>query len=337
VILSSDVRAAAVLSGGRPLVALAPTLAEQLTAADLDRVLVHEWAHIQRRDDVTQVLQQLVRVVIGWHPAAWWLERQIEFEREAACDEFAVAVTGSAKGYAACLATLAALPAPHAALPALAAVTPSRLRARVTRILAVPRVAAVRPWRAIALVAGVALGACTLAIGQVRLVALEVATGVIETASSSVLAQRVVQKPTAAGPQAPSDAARVTSVARTLSDSRGEPDKARPTDVNAVPIAVEPEPDATEPTGELPSIDSALIEPSPSALIATVPVEPGLAATAEAAGPAPASAPTVTDLARGTWTRATGTGVAIGRASSTAGKATGSFFSRLGKKIATSF
>ena len=50
-------------------------------------------------------------LVVGWHPAAWWLERQLEFEREAACDEIAVSVTGSAKEYATCLATLAALPA----------------------------------------------------------------------------------------------------------------------------------------------------------------------------------------------------------------------------------
>ena len=109
VVLSDRVRHAAVLGFGSPVIALAPRLLKQLSGPDLDRVLVHEWAHVQRRDDLAQLLQQLVRAIAGWHPAAWWLERRLDFEREVACDEVAVDVTGSAKGYAACLVTLAAM------------------------------------------------------------------------------------------------------------------------------------------------------------------------------------------------------------------------------------
>src|SRR5580765_5940344 len=54
VVLSDRVRFAAVLGCGSPVIALAPTLPSQLGAADLDRVLVHEWAHVQRRDDLAQ-------------------------------------------------------------------------------------------------------------------------------------------------------------------------------------------------------------------------------------------------------------------------------------------
>lgn len=52
VLLSDRVRAAGVLGGGRPVIAIRPRLVEELSAADLDRVLVHEWAHVQRRDDL---------------------------------------------------------------------------------------------------------------------------------------------------------------------------------------------------------------------------------------------------------------------------------------------
>ena len=32
-----------------------------------------------------------MRALAGWHPAVWWLERQLRIEREVACDEIAVA------------------------------------------------------------------------------------------------------------------------------------------------------------------------------------------------------------------------------------------------------
>ena len=104
-----------------------------LSDADLDRVVVHEWAHVQRRDDLTQHVQWLVRVVAGWHPALWWLGRQMDLEREVACDEIAVSQTGTAKGYAQCLVTLAGLSnGPARPLPVLA-VSPSRLQRRLVR------------------------------------------------------------------------------------------------------------------------------------------------------------------------------------------------------------
>ena len=39
-------------------------------------------------------------MVAGWHPALWWIERRLHLEREIACDEIAVPLTGSAKAYA---------------------------------------------------------------------------------------------------------------------------------------------------------------------------------------------------------------------------------------------
>ena len=142
---------------GHRLIAVAPTLIERLSVADLDRVLIHEWAHVQRHDDLAQLVQRIVHIVVGWHPAAWWLERQLEFEREVACDEIAVSVTGSAKEYATCLTTLAAL-------PGLAPATGGRACGRVSAPPSCadcahsdgPYVAAARPWRVIAIGGGVA-------------------------------------------------------------------------------------------------------------------------------------------------------------------------------------
>ena len=107
--LSPAVSTAAVLGCGRPVIAVSPTLLDRLSDDELDRAVIHEWAHVQRRDDLLNVLHVVARVVAGWHPAVWWLERQLRIEREVACDEIAVRVTGSPKRYAACLTAMASL------------------------------------------------------------------------------------------------------------------------------------------------------------------------------------------------------------------------------------
>ena len=96
-VLSNSVTSAAVLGWGAPMIAVAPSLLRTLDPDDLDRVLIHEWAHVQRRDDVVNVLQVVVRIVAGWHPALWSIDRRLSLEREIACDEVTVAITGSPK------------------------------------------------------------------------------------------------------------------------------------------------------------------------------------------------------------------------------------------------
>jgi len=93
-VISDRVRSAAVLIGAPPTIALAPALLKHLDDDHLDCVAIHEWAHVQRRDDIGLLVQMLVQVVAGWHPAVWWLDRQLSIEREVACDEIAIGVTG---------------------------------------------------------------------------------------------------------------------------------------------------------------------------------------------------------------------------------------------------
>src|SRR5688572_25705371 len=54
--LSGEVGSAAVLGCGAPLIAVSPELVERLSADELDSVVIHEWAHVQRRDDLVNVL-----------------------------------------------------------------------------------------------------------------------------------------------------------------------------------------------------------------------------------------------------------------------------------------
>jgi beta-lactamase regulating signal transducer with metallopeptidase domain len=89
-----------------PAVVLPETLLAGMTAAELDHVLLHELAHIARRDDWTNLLARIAGATLALHPVAAWVLRQIDRERELACDDWVVAATGAARPYAASLARL---------------------------------------------------------------------------------------------------------------------------------------------------------------------------------------------------------------------------------------
>jgi TonB family protein len=78
-----------------------------LAAADLAAILEHERAHIRRGDLVTNLLQRLIEAVLFFNPWTYVIGRQLVKERESACDDWAVAATGSPAGYAAYLAGVA--------------------------------------------------------------------------------------------------------------------------------------------------------------------------------------------------------------------------------------
>lgn len=89
-----------------PVVILPERLITDISGAELENVLLHELAHFARRDNWTNLLARLAACAVVLHPVAAWALSRIEQEREAACDDWAVAISGSAREYAATLARL---------------------------------------------------------------------------------------------------------------------------------------------------------------------------------------------------------------------------------------
>jgi len=335
VVLSNSVTSAAVLGWGRPMIAVAPSLARTLDPDDLDRVLIHEWAHVQRHDDVVNILQVVVRMVAGWHPALWWMDRRLHAEREIACDELTVAVTGSPKSYAECLVRLSnlrATPRPMQTAPAL--FTASGLRARVVKIVS-PHPAIPPLWsRALAAAIVLILFLTSIAVGGLTLV------------EATAFAQPLVSARTLTPYTIPS-AWPVSIAPAVQTDTRPErsPRQARGRSSS-------PQPPKTEQRSSLPQ----------SAFEATAPQEPNAVDSTHAAEansePAPTVAPPVAIVPHtpeaspavtakpldataeqqpSPWTAAAAGGAAIGRKSKDAGVATAGFFTRFARRVAGSF
>jgi len=105
-LVSSEIVSPMAVGFRRPAVIVPETLLNEFTSEELDHVLLHELAHIARYDDWTNLFAKLIAAILPIHPVAAWLIRNIEQEREAACDDWVVANTGEARPYAASLTRL---------------------------------------------------------------------------------------------------------------------------------------------------------------------------------------------------------------------------------------
>jgi beta-lactamase regulating signal transducer with metallopeptidase domain len=89
----------------RPMIILPPELDRSLAEGELDSILAHELAHIKRWDYLSNLLQRIVQALLFFHPAVWFIGKQLLIERELACDDWAMK-TCEPRRYAHCLTRL---------------------------------------------------------------------------------------------------------------------------------------------------------------------------------------------------------------------------------------
>jgi beta-lactamase regulating signal transducer with metallopeptidase domain len=137
---------------------------ENTPAEELKYILLHELAHVRRRDDWTNLAQKLLKALLFFLPSVWWIERRLSLDREMACDDAVLAHSGSPRGYAECLAHLAerSFLRRQFALAQAAVGRVRQLTARVTRILDPDRPQATQTWKPALPVIIVLAGLCAL-------------------------------------------------------------------------------------------------------------------------------------------------------------------------------
>jgi beta-lactamase regulating signal transducer with metallopeptidase domain len=135
--VSSEARGPFAAGFLRPAVIVPESLLLGITSDELDGVALHELAHIRRYDDWTTLLQRVVRMLFFFHPAIHWVCRELEFDREVACDDSVVAITGAARSYARSLTRVSELtPSRRAPVLASGAVfRTSHIRRRIELLL----------------------------------------------------------------------------------------------------------------------------------------------------------------------------------------------------------
>lgn len=147
--VSDHQRIPAAMGFFQPLIVFPSWAMRELSTAELNSILIHELAHLRRWDDWTNLVQKVLRALLFFHPAVWWVEDRLSLEREMACDDVVLSHTSNARAYAECLVSMAERRFLQRTL-ALTQAAVSRMRQtsrRVAQILDANRPGATRVWK----------------------------------------------------------------------------------------------------------------------------------------------------------------------------------------------
>lgn len=131
--ISEEVSGPVTFGFRRPIVLL-PARFLSLHESMRDAILAHEILHVRRRDWLFTVGEELVRALFWFHPAIWWLLREIQLAREQAVDREAVEITKARDRYIDALLVIAGAPQSDLA-PAPLFLRRRHLKQRVASIL----------------------------------------------------------------------------------------------------------------------------------------------------------------------------------------------------------
>ena len=90
----------------KPVILLPIGLLARLPQDQVEAILIHELAHIKRKDYLLNLFQSIIDVLFFYHPAVRWISSVVSEERENCCDDIVVRVSGDKLNFAKALANI---------------------------------------------------------------------------------------------------------------------------------------------------------------------------------------------------------------------------------------
>jgi bla regulator protein BlaR1 len=90
----------------RPVVLLPAALVTGMSPHLLEALVAHELAHVRRFDYLVNLGQNVVELLLFYHPAVWWISGRIRAERELVADDIAAGHLGEPRTLALALSAL---------------------------------------------------------------------------------------------------------------------------------------------------------------------------------------------------------------------------------------
>jgi TonB family protein len=147
-----------------------PRRFERLDENEQRAIACHELLHVARRDWPMNLLEELILTVFWFHPAVWWVMRNIRLAREQVVDGRVVELTGARKPYLRALLEIARTPR-ATMLPAPLFLVESQLARRVASLVKEVRMSKPRLVGSLAIALAVLVAAGWGAVKTFRLVA----------------------------------------------------------------------------------------------------------------------------------------------------------------------
>jgi len=121
----------------KPTLVFPPGFLESVSEVDLNTVLAHELAHMQRHDFAKNLLYEALTLPLAFHPVLWLIRSRIAETREMVCDEMAARATAGQDRYARsllCLASMLSIAAPQRNLHAIGILDANNFERRVMNL-----------------------------------------------------------------------------------------------------------------------------------------------------------------------------------------------------------
>ena len=170
IFVSEEVSSPVTFGARRPVILL-PAGFPELDPAMQQAILCHEMLHVERRDWLFAVTEELVHAVFWFHPAIWWLLGEIQLAREQAVDRAVVERTQARDEYVDALLAIAGATPQLDLAPAPLFLRKRHLKQRVVSILKEVRMSKTRLISGLAAGLGILAAACWLVTGTFPLAA----------------------------------------------------------------------------------------------------------------------------------------------------------------------